>query len=487
MQQAGGGGMFSSIGQTIGNLSAMAIAMKTATFAATGLRDALQLGDDLVDLNAQTGVAVDKLMELQMAFDLNGLKAEQVQPVLAKMQRMISEAGSGSVEAANKFALMGIRIGEIQGLNADEQLMIIGDAIGKIENPAQRSAMAMEVFGKSGAKLLSVFASGGMEEARKMLGNQTALLLENAGVFGRASDILGLTGNKIRGFFVGIASEIVPQLMGVIDAAAGIDLSKIGQAFGGAVAFWMNYFQNFGATGDLIYNTIKLAFQGAINFLAEEIKVLMAQTAASVKNVFKGEKAQKAAIEQAELEARASAPLIDTTETESKVQSAMDAIDASKKATADAARDKYVTPGASPTGMDIIRKSGTGPTGPTGMGDISSLQKLGGGTSMLSEMQTKLPTYEPVITKESISGVEKTDNKDSMLAGMQANFQNSESSKKGTESSMLAGMQANSPAYESVRIQNDIRNYMRDLVAVVKQGGQNYELAPAVGGMVLAS
>jgi hypothetical protein len=434
MQQSGGGGMFSSIGQTIGNLSAMAIAMKTATFAATGLRDALQLGDDLVDLNAQTGVAVDKLMELQMAFDLNGMKADQVQPVLAKMQRMIAEAASGSAEAANKFALMGISIGDIQGLNADEQLMTIGDAIGKIQNPAQRSAMAMEVFGKSGAKLLSVFASGGMDEARKMLGNQTALLLENAGVFGRASDILGLTGNKIRGFFVGIASEIVPQLMGVIDATAGIDLSKIGQAFGGAVAFWMNYFQNFGATGDLIYNTFKLAFQGAVNFLAEEIKVLMAMTAASVKNVFKGETAQKAAIQQAELEARAGAPLIDTTETEGKVQSAMDAINASKEATAAAAREKYNPPGASPTGMDIIKKSGTGASGPLGMGDISSLQKIGGGSSMLSAMQT------------------------------------------------------NSPAYESVRIQGDIRDYIKDLINVVKQGGQDFQIAPSNNGsMVLTA
>ena len=433
MQQSGGGGMFSSIGQAIGNLSAMAIAMKTATFAAGGLRDALQLGDDLVDLNAQTGVAVDKLMELQMAFDLNGMKAEQVQPVIAKMQRMIAEAGSGSAEAANKFALMGISIGDIQGLNADEQLMKIGEAIGKIENPAQRSAMAMEVFGKSGAKLLSVFASGGMEEARKMLGNQTALLLQNAGVFGRASDLLGLTGNKIRGFFVGIASEIVPQLMQVLDKSAQLDFTKVGQAAGAAVPFWVNYFENFGTTGDLIYNTMKLAFQGAVNFLAEEIKVLMAQTAASVKNVFKGEKAQKAAIQQAELEARASAPLIDTTETESKVQSAMDAINASKEATAAAAREKYGTPGESPTGLDILKKTGTGSTGPLGMGDISSLQKIGGG------------------------------------------------------SSMLAGMQTNSPAYESVRIQSDIRDYIKDLINVVKQGGQDYQIAPATGGMVLSA
>ncbi|CAB4161831.1 hypothetical protein UFOVP781_1, partial [uncultured Caudovirales phage] len=223
MQQSGGEGMFGGLTKAAANLGTLAVAMKVATFAADGLRDAIQLGDDLVDLNAQTGVAVDKLMELQMAFDLNGLKAENVQPVLAKMQKMIAEAGSGSAEAAAKFAMMGISIEEIQGLTADEQLMRIGEAIGKIQNPAQRAAMAMEVFGKSGAKLLSVFAAGGMDEIRKMLGGQAALLVQNAGVFGKASDLLGLAGNKMRGFFVGVASEVVPQLMSVIEKSASLD------------------------------------------------------------------------------------------------------------------------------------------------------------------------------------------------------------------------------------------------------------------------
>lgn len=202
------------------------------SFAANKFSEAIQLGDDLVDLNAQTGVAIDKLMELQMAFDLNGMKADQVQPVLSKMQRLIAEAGSGSAEAAAKFAMMGVSIADIQGLNADEQLMKIGEAITEIQNPAQRSAMAMEIFGKQGAKLLSVFAAGGMAEVRKVLGNQAELLLQNAGVFGKASDILGLTGNKIRGFFVGIASEIVPQLMDVLEKSEKLDFSKAGVTAG---------------------------------------------------------------------------------------------------------------------------------------------------------------------------------------------------------------------------------------------------------------
>jgi hypothetical protein len=440
MQQSSSGGMFGGLTSAISNISAMAVAMKVATFAATGLMDAIQFADDLVDLNAQTGVAVDKLMELQMAFELNGMKAENVQPVLAKMQKLIADAASGSAEAAAKFAAMGISIDEIQGLTADKQLMKIGEAIKRIENPAQRAAAAMEIFGKSGAKLLSVFGSGGkddpggMKEVRKMLGNQTALLLENAGVFARASDLLGLAGSKLRGFFVGMASEIVPQLMEVIDATAGIDLSSIGQAFGGAIAFWINYFENFGSTGDLIYNTMKLAFQGAINFLTQELSVMFATAAAEWKNVFSSEKDTQAAVRQAENEARAGAPTIDTTATENKIQAAMDAINASKEATAAAARKKYGTPDESLTGLDIARKAGAAMTGAPGMGDISSLQKIGGGASL------------------------------------------------------LAGMQTNSPAYQSVKVQEEIRDYVIDLIETVKQGGQSYQISPNTGGgMILTA
>jgi len=346
------------LGSMIQNVVGGAAVFSALAAAARGFYGAIQAGDDLVDLNAQTGVAIDKLMELQLAFDLNGMKAEQVQPVLAKLQKSISEAASGSVDAAAKFAQMGLNISELQGLTADEQLAKVGQAISKIENPAQRSAMAMEIFGKQGAKLLAVFSAGGMDKVRELLGNQAALMLENAGIFGQASDLLSVVGDKLKGFFVGVASEVVPQLMGVIEAAAKIDLSKIGQAFGDAISFWINYFDNFGSTGELIYNTMKLAFQNAVNFLAEEIKVLMAMTAASVKNVFKGEAAQKAAIQEAEIQARASGPFLDTTETEAKIQGAMDAINASKEATAGAARAANPAPGAADTSGAYIPKAG---------------------------------------------------------------------------------------------------------------------------------
>lgn len=261
--QRGIQGAMTSVQRLAGGASLFA----TASVAARQFVDAIEMGDALVDLNAQTGVAVDKLMELQMAFDLNGMKADQVQPKLAIMQRIISDAASGSVEAAAKFAMMGVSISDIQDASADEQLLKIGKAIGEIQNPAQRSAMAMEIFGKQGAKLLSVFASGGMAEVRKVLGNQSALMLENAGIFAKASDILGLAGSKVRGFFVGIASEIVPQLMDVLDKAEKLDFSKVGQGVGKEINMFVAAAQEVYVWMAKLADLIVSAFSTAANIL----------------------------------------------------------------------------------------------------------------------------------------------------------------------------------------------------------------------------
>lgn len=330
--QRGMAGAMSSVRQLAGGASLFA----GVAVAAKQMMDAINMGDELVDLNAQTGVAIDKLMELQMAFDLNGMKAEQVQPVLAKMQRLIAEAGSGSADAAAKFTLMGIAVADIQGLNADEQLMKIGEAITKIENPAQRSAVAMDIFGKSGAKLLSVFSAGGMEEVRKVLGNQSALLLENAGVFGKASDILGLTGSKVRGFFVGISAEIVPQLMDVLEKAEKLDFSKVGQGVGRELSM-------FAAAAKEVYLYFAQAADVVVSAFGKAADLLLAP-ALYLGKLLGGERGPSGQQE--------GAPATQDT----YLSRAMAEIERQQTE----ARAKAPTPGAAPTGMDIIQKSRPG-------------------------------------------------------------------------------------------------------------------------------
>jgi len=352
IQGAMGGNMVAAgIMQALGQFLTLQGVIRAVTFAAEGMRDALQLGDDLVDLNAQTGIAIDKLMELQLAFDLNGMKAEQLQPVIAKLQRSIADAASGSDEAALKFARMGISITDIQGLTADEQLMRVGEAIGKIENPAARSAAAMDIFGKSGAKLLAVFAAGGMDEVRKILGNQSALLLENAGVFGRASDLLGLAGNKVRGFFVGIASEIVPQLMDVIDASAKLDFSNAGRELGNALGTGL-------VIAEQIFDSLASAGQMIIKAFDTAAKILL-YPAIKLGEILGGNRGPSGFQEGA------------PEKTEENYITRAQAEAERRRA---AARKETPTPGAAPTGADIASKGVMSAAAPL---ITSSMSKVG--------------------------------------------------------------------------------------------------------------
>ena len=476
-QQGGLAQIASGLKGLIGGIGVFA-ALKSA---ATQFYSALNAGGDLVDLGAQTGVAVDKLMVLQMAFEHAGLGAAALQPTLAKLQRNIAEAANGSAEARAKFADMGVNLQEIAYLSPDEQLKKVGEAIQKIENPSQRAAAAMEVFGKGGAKVLSVFSAGGLEEIAETIGNQAALMVVNAGIFDKASEVLGSAGTKVQGFFVGVASEVMPQIMDAMDALNKIDLSHIGQAFGDAIAFWINYFRNFGTQGELIYNTLKLAFMesvnslndalqttwvqvysnlklafgNAINFLVTEMSVAFAKVAAAFKAMLPGGGNMEEETKKAEAKARSKAPpidtdklsreaddarffvpkpLFDTTSTEAAIQQDMDTIEASKEATRKKAIEDNPVKNDTDSGAGFLGKTkpSTGPA--IGLPDISSLQKVGGGSGLLS------------------------------------------------------GGQDNSPAYQSVRIQEDIRDYMKTLIDVVKQGGQDFQITPSSGGgMVLTA
>jgi hypothetical protein len=421
VQSATAPGMFSGLTSGLQGLLGGVGIMAALTGAARGLFSAMQEGGALVNLSMQTGVAVDRLMELQMAFDQAGMSAGDIQPVFAKLQKTIGEAGMGNKEAANKFKELGLSVQDMQGLSADQQFAAVGDAISKIENPTQRAAMAMKIFEDSGTKLLSVFSSGGLKNAQENLGDQAALMAENAGLFKRVSDVLGTAGSKLQGLFVGMASAVVPQIIEVVDSLNSIDLSGIGKAFGDAISFWINYFKNFGTEGAIIYNTLKLAFMqavnslnealqmswgeayaglklafaDAINFLAVEMAVMFSKTAAKVKALFSRGNADAAGA-AAEKEARARpllidreklkkdldmskykvvAPLFDTTETEGKIEQKKAQIEASRKEAEDKAKKKYTTPLPPPPATGFIPKmEESKPVGAI----VSSMAKIGG-------------------------------------------------------------------------------------------------------------
>jgi hypothetical protein len=225
-------------------------------------RQALDVGDKLNDLSANTGIAVADLVVLQQEFTNAGKSAEDIGPVFAKMAKTLH-----GESAADAVAKLGLDLDTLKRKTPAEQFRALGAAINDVKDPSQRAALAMEIFGRSGAELLSVFASNGFDDAAQQVGSQAQLLGRDAALFDDVSDKLSATGVKVRGFWVGVADQVAPVLKPLLDQFMQMDLASWGQKAGEAVAFIVQAFAD-GKVCDILFTSAKIAFANAVNFLA---------------------------------------------------------------------------------------------------------------------------------------------------------------------------------------------------------------------------
>jgi len=127
------------------------------------------MGSDLVDMSQRTGVSVEALSELGFAAEQSGSDVETLEGSLKKMQKFLVTAAEGSQEANTALGQFGLSMADLGRLAPEDQFSLIADRLSQIENPALRTAAAMQIFGKSGTKLLPLMQGGakGIDELRQ--------------------------------------------------------------------------------------------------------------------------------------------------------------------------------------------------------------------------------------------------------------------------------------------------------------------------------
>jgi hypothetical protein len=125
-------------------------------------KEMLESYDSATKLSANIGVASKNIIGLRYAADLSKVGAENMDKNMTKLAQTISKAAGGSKEAANTFAKMGIEVKNSDGtLKKSEQvLMEMADAFQKLPAGTERATLAMDVFGKSGASMVSMLKDG---------------------------------------------------------------------------------------------------------------------------------------------------------------------------------------------------------------------------------------------------------------------------------------------------------------------------------------
>ena len=211
------GASLSAMGQgllKIGTLSAGPL-----VFASTMLAN---MGKEMLDMAERAGFSVEALGKLMFAAEQFGVEVGELDMSLRRMARFLFEAAAGMKVNEEALRLLKIDFQKIQGLRPEEQFMMLGEALHNVQNPIERAALAMTIFGRNGAQILPIFRRGAegvreMGDAADRLGavisEQDAIAAEN---FGRG--IIALWRQiKIAAFVMGsILLPVFEKLLGTI-------------------------------------------------------------------------------------------------------------------------------------------------------------------------------------------------------------------------------------------------------------------------------
>lgn len=165
----------------------------------------------------KVGISVEELSKLQYAAKLADVDTGQLQVGLVKLSKGMVEAANGTGQARNALSAMGISVKNTDGTLKSSSIVLgeIADKFATYEDSANKTAIATQLFGKSGAELIPLLNAGskGIAESANELERFGAVITEKAAAQAeRFND--NLTRLSTVGSVVGktIANEVIPYL-----------------------------------------------------------------------------------------------------------------------------------------------------------------------------------------------------------------------------------------------------------------------------------
>lgn len=150
---------FGSVAVSVAKYGAAA-GLAAAGIAGALVKSSIDAADATNILAGKLGITTESLSKLQYAAKLADVEQSSLESGLKKLSRTLVDAADPASAAAKAFSAIGLSAAEIIKLPADVQLQKIADALGQVENASERSALAQEIFGRSGADLLPLLNEG---------------------------------------------------------------------------------------------------------------------------------------------------------------------------------------------------------------------------------------------------------------------------------------------------------------------------------------
>ena len=180
------------------------------------------LGDETAKTAKSLGINAQALQELQFAAGIGGVKQNDFNKSVQKFSKNILEARRGSETYLKTFRELGVSSDVINNkqLKTDQLLGVLADKFKELPDGVEKTGLAMELFGRSGPRLLPLLNEGaaGMDklrqEARDLGGVMDSDLLASSEEFQDSMLRMNTVLSGLRNF---AAAKLIPVINKITD------------------------------------------------------------------------------------------------------------------------------------------------------------------------------------------------------------------------------------------------------------------------------
>ena len=189
-----------------------------------GLRSLVGEIDDLDEAAQGVGLTAVQLANLRQAAGEAGVGAEALDGALTRLNVRVGDAVSGNAEAVRLFGALGVSFKTASGeaRPANDVLREVAAVFAQLPDGASKSALAVELFGKSGAKLVPLLNQGA--DGLERFSGLTDETVREAARLQSEVDKLTATWQRLK---FELASGVVPVLNDTIGVFRQLDFRRI--------------------------------------------------------------------------------------------------------------------------------------------------------------------------------------------------------------------------------------------------------------------
>lgn len=213
----GGLGRMGQAAKGIGGLMGTLLPVGAVAGLTAIAKGSIDAADNLNDMSQRTGVAVESLSKFGQAAQDSGSSIDGVAKGMGQLAKRITDPSSAASKALSGI---GVATRDAQGKvrDLDAVMLDISDRFAKMPDGAEKSALAMQLFGKSGVELIPMLNQGraALEQYQATISGDMA---KSADEF---NDSLNAIGRSLSGPFNEAVTALLPAITSIAQGIVGI-------------------------------------------------------------------------------------------------------------------------------------------------------------------------------------------------------------------------------------------------------------------------